>query len=362
MRAEFAAVRDYPHGTLAAHLLGYLGPISPEETEQPEYDGVAATALVGRAGVEATYDADLRGRDGVTELLVDRVGAVAGDAGHDTAGPRRHPRAVDRRERAARRRAGAAARHRAGPHACGARGSGRPLEADSGSVVVMEAKTGRVVAMASYPSYDPSVFVGGASPAEYAELVDEERGAPLVFRAIQGAYAPASTFKVVSTVGGGARAATTRCAGATRAPASYGPTGQRNFDSAALGHDRPAPGAGEVLRHDLLQVRLRGLAARRRQRPGRRSRRTRWCAWRRPFGLGERTGVDLPSERRGTIADRAYKQRLWEQTRDNRCKGAANPELSRAAPAGQPRSTARTATASAAVTRRTSRSGRATRW
>ena len=52
-----------------------------------------------------------------------------------------------------------------------ARGSGQRLVADSGSVVVMEAQTGRVVAMASYPSYDPSVFVGGASPAEYAELV-----------------------------------------------------------------------------------------------------------------------------------------------------------------------------------------------
>jgi penicillin-binding protein 2 len=98
----------------------------------------------------------------------------------------------------------------------------------------MEAKTGRVVAMASYPSYDPSVFVGGASPAEYAELVDEERGAPLVFRAIQGAYAPASTFKVVSTIGA-VQSGDYPLRGRYPCPGVYGPTGQRNFDSAALG-------------------------------------------------------------------------------------------------------------------------------
>ena len=115
-----------------------------------------------------------------------------------------------------------------------ARGSGLPLVADSGSVVVMEAKTGRVVAMASYPSYDPQVFLGGVSTAEYAALVDEARGAPLVFRAIQGAYAPASTFKPISlaaAVQSGDYPLRARYA----CPGVYPPTGQTNFDAAPLG-------------------------------------------------------------------------------------------------------------------------------
>jgi hypothetical protein len=66
VRAQFAAVREHPQGTLAAHVLGYLGPISPEEVDTPPYDGVQPSALIGRAGVEATYDRALRGEDGVT--------------------------------------------------------------------------------------------------------------------------------------------------------------------------------------------------------------------------------------------------------------------------------------------------------
>ena len=78
---RFAAVREYPQGRTAAHVLGYLGPISPEETGRAEYEGVQDDALVGRAGVEASYDAALRGRDGVQQLLVDHVGTVTGVAG-----------------------------------------------------------------------------------------------------------------------------------------------------------------------------------------------------------------------------------------------------------------------------------------
>ena len=325
VRAQFKAVRDYPNGTLAAHLLGYLGPISPEETEEPEYDSVAATALVGRAGVEATYEADLRGRDGVTELLVDRLGGVAGTSGSTP--PVRGDTLVlslDAKVQAIAEKALAGGIERA--RGLRARKSGKLLEADSGSVVVMEAKTGRVVAMASYPSYDPAVFVGGASPAEYADLVDEEQGAPLVFRAIQGAYAPASTFKVISLIGA-VESGDYPLRGRYPCPGVYGPTGQRNFDSAALG----------VI--DLRQALVKScdtifykFAYEAWQRDGGNDPVAKpkdpMVRMAQAFELGERTGVDLPSERRGTIADRAYKQRLWEQTRDNRCKGATNPELS----------------------------------
>jgi penicillin-binding protein 2 len=325
VEADFAAVRDYPQGTLAAHLLGYLGPISPEETARPEYAAVQPSALIGRAGVEATYDADLRGRDGVTELLVDRMGAVSGTKGRTEPRPGDalvlsiDSRVQDVAEKALERAIEQARTRRA-------RGSGLPLVADSGSVVVMEAQTGRVVAMASYPSYDPSVFVGGASPTEYAELVDEQRGAPLVFRAIQGAYAPASTFKVISAAAA-VQSGDYPLHGRFPCPGVYGPTGQRNFDSASLGfvdlRQALVKSCDTVFYKFAYEQWLRDGGNRPVESP-----RDPMVRMAQGFGLGQRTGVDLPSERRGTIADRAYKKALWEQTRDNRCKGAVNPALS----------------------------------
>lgn len=322
--AEFAAVRDYPQGRRAAHLLGYLGPISPDEVGQPGFEGVRPSALVGRSGIEATYDQALRGEDGVKRLLVDHVGAVTGVDGQTA--PRPGDKLVLSID-AGVQRVAEDALQRGIDRARGmrARGSGQPLVADSGSVVVLEARTGRVVAMASYPSYDPAVFVGGASPQEYAALVDEDRGAPLVFRAIQGAYAPASTFKVISTAAA-VESGDYPLDGRYPCPGVYAPTGQRNFDSAALGTID--------LRQSLVKscdTVFYKFAYEQWQRDGGNDPvdepRDPMVRMAQGFGLGERTGVDLPSERRGTIADRAWKQQYWEDNRDNRCKGATNPEL-----------------------------------
>lgn len=323
--AQFAAVRDYPQGQLAAHVLGYLGPISPDEVEQPDYAGVQPSSLIGRAGVEATYEEALRGEDGVKRLLVDHVGAVTGTDGQTA--PKSGEKLVlsldakvQRVAEDALRRAIDTARSRR------ARGSGQPLVADSGSVVVMEAKTGRVVAMASFPSYDPSVFVGGASPQAYAELVDETRGAPLVFRAIQGAYAPASTFKVISAAAA-VQSGDYPLSGRYPCPGVYGPTGQRNFDSATLGtidmRTALVKSCDTVFYKFGYEQWLRDGGNRPIEEP-----RDPMIRMAQAFGLGSRTGIDLPSERRGNIADREYKQEYWEATRENRCKGAENPEHS----------------------------------
>ena len=318
--SQYGAVRDYPAGTLASHVLGYLGPISREETGTEQYAGVADTALVGRAGVEATYDSALRGTDGVQRLLVDRVGAVTGARGQRPPVPGSTlvlslDARVQQVAETALRRAVDTAR------TIPARDGSGPLRADAGSIVVMEARTGRLVAMASYPSYDPSVFVGGASPAEYAQLVDESRGAPLVFRAVQGAYAPASTFKVVSTAAAVA-SGDFPLDGRYPCPGSYAPTGQRNFDSAALG----TIDLREALVKSCDTV-FYGFAYEQWLRDGGNTPvaepRDPMVAMAQAFGLGQRTGVDLPSERRGTIADRGYAGRLWEQTRQARCQGTS---------------------------------------
>jgi len=320
----FAPVRDYPQGALAAHVLGYLGPIGQNEVGTEQYAGVPSDGLVGRAGIEASYDEALRGTDGVKELLVDRLGAVTGSRGRTAPEPGQTlVLSIDAQvqqvaEQALER---AIARARTIP----ARNGGGLLRADSGSVVVMEAATGALVAMASYPSYDPQVFVGGASAKEYAALVDESRGAPLVFRAVQGAYAPASTFKVVSAAAA-VQSGDYPLGGRFDCPGVFGPTGQRNFDSAELGVIDLRTAL--VKSCDTVFYRF---GYEQWQRDGGSSPvaepRDPMVPLAKAFGLGERTGVDLPSERRGTIADRAYRQALWEQTRDNRCAGAVNPAL-----------------------------------
>ena len=180
--AEQQSVRAYPrpYGINLAHVLGYLSPI----TEDGVRPGAARTATrrstappsVGRAGVEKEYDRWLRGMPGYQRVAVDSMGRVLGDDGEVDGQPGRHPGHLDRRQGPGRRRA-AARRRRSRP-------PGRPTTtvthtnyvADSGAVVVMEAKTGRIVAMASQPTYDPSVWVGGITKKQLgAALLREGR-------------------------------------------------------------------------------------------------------------------------------------------------------------------------------------------
>jgi penicillin-binding protein 2 len=323
--AQFAAVRDYPQGTLAAHSLGYLGPISEPEVGTAGYEGVRPDALVGRAGVEASYDDALRGTDGVEQLLVDNVGRVTGKAGEtaarsgDTLVLSLHAGVQQAAEQALQRAVDKARQTRSRD------GSGM-LRADSGSIVVMEARTGRIAAMASYPSYDPAVFVGGATPEQFADLVDEGKGAPLVFRAIQGGYAPASAFKPISTAAA-VQSGDYPLRGLYPCPGGYAPLGgKRNFEGAALGtidlRTALVKSCDTIFYKFAYEQWLRDGG----NKPGPEPRDP-MVAMAQAFGLGRPTGVDLPSERSGTVADRAFLRQRWEDTKANRCEGAVNPAL-----------------------------------
>lgn len=326
VRATFTAVRDYPSAdpTSAAHVLGYLGPISAEEVDGAGFDGLRPDALVGRAGVEASYDAALRGDDGVERLVVDHVGTVTGRKQVTPARPgdsvvlSLHAGVQAVAEQALQR---AIERARTTP----ARGGGGALlRADSGAVVVLEAKTGRIVALASHPSYDPTVFVGGASPQQYADLVDEAKGAPLVSRAVQGAFAPASTFKVISALAA-VQSGDYPLRGRFPCPGSYAPLGgKRNFESAQLGTINLRTSL--VLSCDTVFYKFayEQWLADGGNRPAA-DPRDPMISMAQAFGLGGPTGVDLPSERRGTIPDREFLQRRWEEQKDNYCAGAQNP-------------------------------------
>ncbi len=326
--AEFRAVREYPMGTSAAHLLGYLGPISDDERKQPGYAKAVSTAEVGRTGVEQVYDAALRGRDGVQQLLVDKDGNVTGEqvegSTEATAGDQL-VLSIDRGVQQVAEKAltdavakarSTKARCRSDTDVCG------NLKADSGAVVVLEAKTGRVIAMASYPSYNPVEFVGGITTAKYKDLVDQTKGAPLINRPVQGLFSPASTFKVISTAAA-VESGHYPLGGSYPCPGAYAPlNGKKNFEGRGLGtinlrtalvkscdtiyykfayeqwvrdgRNNPVPNPG-----DFLYKMAKG------------------------FGLGQRTGIDLPSEKQGRVEDRAFKKSFWEDTKDDYCAGAA---------------------------------------
>ena len=166
--AEQQNVRSYPRpfGINLAHVLGYLSPITEDEYDlaaERDDRSLNGASVVGRAGVEKQYDEWLRGLPGYRARRggLDGSGARRRLARREHA--RRHPRHLDRRQ--------GAGRSSSASSPSGSRSSARQLDtvtgrryaADSGAAVVLDAKTGRVVAMASQPTYDPDVWVGGIS-------------------------------------------------------------------------------------------------------------------------------------------------------------------------------------------------------
>lgn len=194
--ADRRALRSYPNGPLAAHVLGYVGEINDAELEQLG-EGYRAGDLVGKAGAELVYDRWLRGRDGRREIEVSATGRPMGVASQ------RAPVAgsdvvlsidldVQRIAEQALAQGLEAARGRTFGD------TDRPLVADAGAAVVLDMQEGTVVAMASYPSFDPAALADGVDRAEAQRLFDEQAGAPFTNRAISGQYAPGSTWKIIT--------------------------------------------------------------------------------------------------------------------------------------------------------------------
>jgi len=326
--ADLEAVRQYgaPEGANAAHLLGYLGPVSDDEVAaSATTDSILRRSdLVGRDGLEKQYDQVLRGTPGVKSLAVDRSGVVTGTVSEVPSTPGNYlVTSIDAKVQAVAEKAllDQITAARAGETYKG------PYVADSGAVVVLDVRTGRLVAMASYPSYDPAVWVGGISNDEYAALTSKESGTPLISRATAGEFAPASTFKVVST--SAVAKAGYRLDGGWPCTADYkvGNRTFKNFESKGFGKisvaralevscntvfynfgydmwlkdggNRPNASTNDFIVNEALG-----------------------------FGLGAKTGVDLPSERAGRVVTRADRQETWESNKDQWCADAKDPSLS----------------------------------
>lgn len=200
VEATAVAERTYPHGSLAAHVLGYVGEVNNEELDARKGGGYRLGDDIGKSGVERTFDLDLRGKAGTTRLEVDANGRVLlpalsssppvqGDDVQLTIDLDVQALAED-----------SLARGLEAARASHDRNTGKSFVAPAGSVVVLDPRDGSLLALASNPSYNPAEFVNGIRPEVYAILQDPVSRCPLCNRAIQGQYAPGSTFKLFTAL------------------------------------------------------------------------------------------------------------------------------------------------------------------
>ena len=192
--AQVQPVVQYPmpDGANPAQVLGYLQPITPEEVKSRHLPvtGFSGVDLVGQAGLEAQYDGQLRGKAGTQVVSVNAAGDVTGSVSQTA------PANGDDLVTSLNAQVQTVAQNALDGAIARSRASGN--DANQGAAVVMTT-TGRVVAMASYPDYDPSVWTGGISQRQFNALFGKSGGQPIINWTTQGQYAPGSTFKVTST-------------------------------------------------------------------------------------------------------------------------------------------------------------------
>ncbi|MFW6690450.1 penicillin-binding protein 2 [Streptomyces sp. MAR4 CNX-425] len=320
--AEPSAVRRYgsPNDARTAQVLGYLSPVTDEEITRAE-DGdnpLLRTDQIGRAGLERSYDSELRGQAGVTSYRVDKLGRVIGEADKQPGVPGSNlVTSIDSRVQALAEKELAKAMKVARTQFDD--NTGENYKADSGAMVVMEADTGRVVAMASNPTYDPNDWVGGIDAGTYKKLTGEKANHPLLNRATQGQSAPGSIFKPITTTA--AVNAGYDFDGSYQCSSDYSIGGQvfKNFESQSYG----AIDLGRALEVSCDTVYYR-LAHQEWLKDGGNKPKKKPDDWfyktAHQFGLGEETGIDLPNEVTGRVPDRQWKKDYWRANKDAWCK------------------------------------------
>ncbi len=190
-----ASVRDYPEGSMAAHILGYVGQINAEEIEDPSFKAYGPNDLVGRSGLEQVYEHYLHGKKGLEKFLVNSNQEVIRSLGAQEPVPGNNlVLSIDIDAQRIAERALVQGIERTRTIFDDSQDPPGYLKANSGTVIVMDPSTGAVKALASWPTFDPAWFVGGLTRGRIAYLFDNPQ-APTLNRATQLTYAPGSTFK-----------------------------------------------------------------------------------------------------------------------------------------------------------------------
>ena len=173
--------RLYPRDGFAAHLIGYVGEVSEQMLDDERYATYSAGDVVGRSGVEQTYDSVLRGTDGYRNIIVNSHGKEVGQLGQQLAVPGQDLKlTIDLDIQMAAEKA---------------------LQGKTGAIVAMDPHTGEILAMASRPTFDPNAFAVRLTKAYWSQIVNDPDH-PLLNKAIQAQLAPGSTFKIIMSVAG----------------------------------------------------------------------------------------------------------------------------------------------------------------
>jgi penicillin-binding protein 2 len=296
VEVESVFLRSYPHKELAAQIFGTVGEISPGEIKESRFRGIKQGTIVGKGGLEYTYDRYLRGKAGATRIQVDAFGRPKGNF------PERLPVQGKQLKLSLDldlQRAGQEAMSEAGgiPITEGVKNRG-------GAFVAMDPRTGEVLAMGSYPSFDPNIFAKPLRQSTFNKLNSEENGAPLVDRAVNGLYPTGSTFKLITSVAA-LQSGTITPDTVIDDPGSIqiGNIVFQNAGKAAHGAIalRDALRVSSDVYFYRLGAQMNGIGGNILQK------------WARRLGLGRRTGIDLPGESDGLIPSPAWRDRLYRK-------------------------------------------------
>ncbi len=179
LQVDVSSAREYLYGQTAAHVLGYLGSPTPRQLKSPEYSDIPSREFIGQFGIEKSYDSTLRGIAGKKVVEVDALGnAIKFFRIQKPVRGEDIQLGIDVNMQIEAEKA---------------------LKDRAGAVVAVKTDTGEILALASSPSFDPNLFVGGINYDDWKGLIDDPRK-PLMNRAIQNQYPPGSTFKPITAL------------------------------------------------------------------------------------------------------------------------------------------------------------------
>lgn len=284
--------RHYPTSNLLSHVVGYVSKINGEEYKKLKEQGYTQNSVIGKSGVELTFDKYLKGSDGVKKVETDAKGNVSSETvTQETKSGNSITLTIDYRlQKVAQEALESTIR---GLQDGSLTFKKKPVpDAKSGSVVVLDCQTGEVLAMANYPNYDTNLFVNGISTKEWNEISNDPLK-PMYNRAISGTYAPGSTYKMlVGLVGLQTKKFTIE--------EKYLDTGiyQHGYHPKCWKYTENGTTHGWVNISDA----IKGSCNLYFYEVGRRAGIAEIVKWSKEFGLGRKTGIELPQESIGTIA------------------------------------------------------------
>ena len=310
--AQPVAIRSYPSylDVNAAHVLGYVGPLTESDLLASNGTQYFRSETIGKTGLEIQYDSFLRGEPGIRTVIVDRKESVTRESQNTQPVAGNHlVTSLDVRLQAATEKALKEAV---------LRGRANGYTSDSGAAIVMDVKTGRILALASYPTYDPNAWEKGLTIEQAADLFSEKKSVPALNRALQGLFAPASTFKVVSVVAAASAGYDLNANYKCPSQVQVGTRAFQNFDSKNQGtmnmKKAIAVSCDTIWYQIAFDEWLRDGGLKPKSDPN-----DYFFKAAQAFQITERVGIDLPSESRSRLADREYKKKWYDQNKDFYC-------------------------------------------